>query len=90
MTIRTRMTALLGETEAAAEQADLDTKAVIAQLVLAMQAVGLDPNDDDQLDQFMKLLKTLATTKSQMVKTAIRNWSSAKAGRALRTAKKAV
>lgn len=75
---------------AEAEDSELDTKAVIAQLVLAMQAVGLDPSDEDQLNQFMKLLKTLATSKAQMVKTAIKNWTGAKAGRALRIAKKAV
>lgn len=90
-TVRNRMEGLLAEfDEPASEQAEMNTKAVIAQLVLAMQAVGLDPSDEDQLDQFMKLLKTLATTKSQMVKTAIKQWTGAKASRALRIAKKAV
>lgn len=110
--LRTRMEALLGETDsrdlepasdyykklnikdwvkgAESETAALNTKAVIAQLVLAMQAVGLDPADEEQLDQFMKLLKTLATNKAQMVKAAIKNWSGAKASRALRVAKKAI
>lgn len=75
---------------AEAEDEALNTKAVIAQLVLAMQASGLDPTDEKQLDKFMKLLKTLATTKAQMVKTAIKSWNGSKSARALRVAKKAV
>lgn len=86
--IRSQMQALLDENSE--EQIDLNAKQVVAQLVLAMQAVGLDPKDDEQLDQFMKLLKTLATTKAQMVKSSIKNWSGAKASKAFRAAKKAV
>ena len=99
--IRSRMEALLGETEPrrAVEASDEDAmqasrdamlKQIIPQLVLAMTALGLDPSDEEQLDMFMKTLKALATTKAQMVKTAIKNWAGAKAGKALRVIKKAV
>lgn len=88
-TIRNKMMALMSETDEG-EKPEANMKLVIAQLVLAMQAVGLDPSDEDQLDQFMKMLKTLATTKATMVKTAIKNWSGAKASKALRLAKKSV
>jgi hypothetical protein len=99
--VRTRMKALLGEVssmdfdprssvEPVKEADSVNLKQIVPQLVLAAQAVGMDLADDDQLEHFMKLLKTLATTKSQMVKTAVRQWTGAKAGRALRVAKKAV
>lgn len=91
-TIRTRMEQILGEkeTDAPSEDTDLSVKKVIPQLVLAMQALGLDTSDEEQLDQFLKMLKVLATSKSQMVKTAIKHWSGSKATRALRVAKKSV
>lgn len=88
-TIRERMTSLLDEADSV-EQTDMSVKKVVPQLVLAMQALGLDTSDEDQLDEFLKTLKTLATTKSMMVKTAIKHWTGAKAGRALRIVKKAV
>ena len=88
-TIRERMTPLLDEADSV-EQTDMSVKKVVPQLVLAMQALGLDTSDEEQLDEFLKTLKTLATTKSMMVKAAIKHWTGAKAGRALRIVKKAV
>lgn len=93
--IRARMEALLDEAAFTSdadvgEEAEVTLKSIVPQLVLTMQAHALDPHDEDDLEYFMKMLKALATTKSQMVKTAIKQWSGAKAGKALRTLKKAV
>ena len=89
-TVRNRMQALLDETEVPAFEMDMSVKRIVPQLVLAMQALGLDTSDEEQLDEFLKTLKALATSKSQLVKSAIKHWSGAKSGRALRIAKKAV
>jgi hypothetical protein len=94
-TIRERMTPLLDESAFTSDadvgdEAEVTLKSIVPQLVLTMQAHALDPHDEEDLDYFMKMLKALATTKSQMVKSAIKQWSGAKAGKALRVLKKAV
>jgi hypothetical protein len=93
--IRARMEALLDESAFTSdadvgEEAEVSLKSLIPQLVLTMQAHALDPHDEGDLDYFLKMLKTLSTTKAPMVKSAIKQWSGAKAGKALRVMKKAV
>jgi hypothetical protein len=86
------MTALLGENEAPTEESPslVSFKPLVQQLVVAMQAIGLNPDEDDNVDVFLKMLKTLSTSKAQMLRAALKNRSGAKASRALRVAKKAV
>lgn len=69
---------------------DMDPKVVAPQLVLAAQALGLDPHSETDLEKFMHVLKALATTKAQKLKSAMTHWSSTKATKAVRTAKASI
>lgn len=95
-TIREQMKELLGETVDQADQieseemeaeVEVDMKALAPQLLLAMQAMGLDVGNDEHLDAFMKTLKVMATSKANIMKTALRRWSGARAARAVKVAK---
>lgn len=91
--IQSRMAALLGESDAPTEENPLplaNFKPLVQQLVVAMQAIGLNPDEDDNVDVFLKMLKTVSTSKAQMLRTALKNRTGAKASRAVRIAKKAV
>jgi hypothetical protein len=94
-TLRTRMEALVGTTsrqEAAEEGAEveIDLKLLAPQLALAMQTMGLAMDDDEQLDAFLKTLKVAATTKSALLKQAIRRWNPSRATKAVKAAKAAL
>lgn len=87
--VRQRMLSVLGEW-GEPEEMDSDEvsmKALAPQLILAMQAMGLDMSNDDHIDQFLKTLKTLATSKSSLLKMALKRWSPSKATKALKVAK---
>jgi hypothetical protein len=90
--VTVQMKALLGE-DTVGEQEEMDAevevnmKALAPQLILAMQAMGLDPGDEDHLDAFMKTLKVMATSKANILKVALRRWTGAKAKAAVKVAK---
>lgn len=90
--VTVQMKALLGE-DTVGEQEEMDAevevnmKALAPQLVLAMQAMGLDPGDEEHLDAFLKTLKVMATSKANILKVALRRWTGAKAKAAVKVAK---
>lgn len=90
--VTVQMKALLGE-DTVGEQEEMDAevevnmKALAPQLILAMQAMGLDPGDEDHLEAFMKTLKVMATSKANILKVALRRWTGAKAKAAVKVAK---
>lgn len=90
--LRKRMEALVStpsrhEAEEGAEPMEVDMKALAPQLALAMQSMGLEMDNDEHLDTFLKTLKTMATTKSSLLKQAIRRWNPGRATKAVKTAK---
>lgn len=93
--VTSQMKALLGE-DTVGEQEEMDAeievdmKALAPQLILAMQAMGLDPGSEEHLDAFLKTLKVMATSKSNLLKVALRRWTGAKAKAAVKVAKAAV
>ena len=93
--VSAQMKALLGE-DTVGEQEEMDgevevnMKALAPQLILAMQAMGLDPGDEEHLDAFMKTLKVMATSKANILKVALRRWTGAKAKQAVKIAKATV
>lgn len=95
-TIRSQMEELLGETNERHEQEEMDgevevnMKALAPQLALAMQSLGLDPSEEEHIDAFLKSLKMMATSKSNLLKQALKRWSGAKASKAVKVAKAAI
>ena len=90
--IREQMKELLGEgnwgeQEEMDAEVEVNMKALAPQLVLAMQAMGLDTASDEHLEAFMKTLKVMATSKANILKVAMRRWTGAKAMKAVKLAK---
>jgi len=91
--LRKRMEALVAgpntRQEAADEAADSDLplKPLIQQLLLGMQAIGVDAGDDDAVEEYLKTLKMVATTKKAMFMTALKQFSGSRATRAVKAAK---
>jgi len=71
------------------EQEMPDAKIVVPQLVLAMDALGMDPGDEGQQEVFIGMLKKLVTNKSALLK-GMRTYNAAKAAKALKVARTAV
>jgi hypothetical protein len=92
--IQRQMEELLGEgtrvEQEGSEEVDVNLKALAPQLVLAMQTMGLDPSEEEHIDAFLKSLKTLATSKSTLLKQALKRWSGARASKAVKLAKAAL
>lgn len=86
MNIADRMRALLEEMD---EGASGDPKVLVPQLVLAMDAVGMDPGDEGHQEIFFAMLKKLATNKSALLK-AMKNYNASRAAKALKVAKMGV
>ncbi len=94
-TIREQMQVILGESPKRTEQEEggeehvplANFKPLIQQLVLAMQAMGMNASDDEEVDAFLKMLKAVSTTKASMFRQALRQWSGAKAAKAVKVAK---
>lgn len=90
--VTAQMKALLGE-DTVGEQEEMDAevevnmKALAPQLILAMQAMGMDPGNEEHLDAFLKTLKVMATSKANILKVALRRWTGAKAAKAVKVAK---
>lgn len=90
--VTSQMKALLGE-DTVGEQEEMDAevevdmKALAPQLILAMQALGLDPGEEEHIDSFMKTLKVMSTSKANLMKVALRRWTGAKAAKAVKLAK---
>jgi hypothetical protein len=82
MQITSKMLALLGEEEVPKER----IAALLPQLVLAMDAIGLDPKDEMHQEVFIGILKQLSTNKSALLK-AMKTFSGAKATKAVKAAK---
>lgn len=81
-----RMRALLEEME---EGASGDPKVLVPQLVLAMDAVGMDPGDEGHQQMFIAMLKKLITNKSALTK-AMKSYNASRAAKALKVAKMGV
>ena len=67
---------------------EMDMRKVMAQLAMAMHALGMDPQDEDAQDKFVALLKKLGaspTTKNLLAKHAGKG-ASAKAMKAAKAA----
>lgn len=88
MGISENMKALLNEAEEG-KAIEIDTKAAMMQLALAMDALGLDPQDEDAQEGFIHFLKQMATNKATL-KRAFSNFSAAKAAKAVKAAKATV
>lgn len=90
-----RIRSMMEQTEApmaeeAEESASVDYfDALIPQLVLAMDAAGMDPSDKDQQMEFIQLLKKIHLRPGLLVK-AMKNYSSSKASKAMKAAKAAI
>lgn len=63
---------------------------IVPQLVLAMDAAGMDPSDKDQQDKFLAMLKLLAGAKKSELMKAMKTYSSSKARKAVKAAKSAI
>jgi hypothetical protein len=87
MTIADKMQNLLSEAE---EGGDMDMKKVLPQLVLAMEAMGMDPADEEHQKQFIGVLKALVGPKKAALMKAMKSFSGAKASKALKAAKASV
>lgn len=83
MSVADRMKNILGEAE---ESVEIEMKAALPQLVLAMDAMGLDPQDEAHQEQFVALLKKLITNKSKLM-AAMKMFSASKAKKAVKAAK---
>lgn len=86
MSVVERMQNLLSEAE---EGMDMDMKKVLPQLVLAMDAMGMDPADEEHQKQFIGMLKKIVSNKAGLMK-AMKGFSASKATKALKAAKAAV
>jgi hypothetical protein len=80
------MKSLLSEAE---ESVEIEMKAALPQLILAMDAMGLDPQNDEHQEQFVAMLKKLVTNKSKLM-SAMKMFSASKAKKALKAAKASV
>jgi len=94
--LRKRMEALVTGPDARQEAADeasdgdlplANLKPLIQQLLLGMQAIGLDSSNDDDVESYLKMLKMVATTKKAMFMTAMKQFSGSRATRAVKAAK---
>lgn len=86
MSVYERMQSILEEAEMGAEGAELDMKAALPQLVLAMDAMGLDPKSEDDQAKFFALLKKMVSSKASLMK-AMRTFSAGKARTAVKAAR---
>lgn len=82
MNITERMAALIEEMDEGAG----DPKILIPQLVLAMDAAGMDPGDEGHQEIFIGMLKKLVTNKAALLK-AMKHHTAARAAKALKVAK---
>jgi hypothetical protein len=71
------------------EALEPNLKAILPQLALAMDAAGMDPSNEEHQDQFVTLLKKLATNKAAL-KKAMRTFTASKAMKAVKAAKAAI
>lgn len=92
-----RIRSMMEQTEApVAEEAEesmgasMDVAAIVPQLVLAMDAAGMDPSDKDQQAEFVSMLKLLAGAKKSELMKAMKTYSSSKAKKAMKAAKAAI
>ena len=86
MTITPKMLALLGEENT---EGMPDPKILIPQLVLAMDAAGMDPGDEGHQEIFISMLKKLITSKAALLK-GMKMFNTSRAAKALKVAKAAV
>ena len=87
MAIADKMQILLSEAE---EGGEMDMKKVLPQLALAMEAMGMDPADEEHQQKFIAVLKMLAGPKKAALMKALKSFSGAKASKALKAAKASV
>lgn len=85
MNITPKMLALLGEEN----ESMPDPKVLIPQLVLAMDAAGMDPGDEGHQEIFIGMLKKLVSSKAALLK-AMKMFNASKATKALKAAKAAI
>lgn len=83
MSVTEQMKALLEEGDAGS---DSEMKMVLPQLVSAMMSIGLDPQDDDNQDHFIAMLKMVVMNKAKL-KKAMNSFTGAKAAKAVKVAK---
>lgn len=93
--IRESMEALLNgtSTEPRTEQEESEApalKPLMQQIVMVMQTMGVPLDDDDAVDEFLKTLKVVATSKAAVLRSAIRSWNNAKAAKSVKAAKAAL
>lgn len=89
MSVSERMQAILEEAAEEGMGVEMDMKSALPQLVLAMDAMGLDPKAEEDQDKFFAFLKKMATNKSALMK-AMRTYSAGKATKAIKVAKAAI
>lgn len=87
MNITEKMQSLISEAEEGSM--DVEMKAVLPQLVLAMQAMGMDPHDEEHQDKFIGMLKKLATNKAALMRS-MKMFTGMKAKKAIKTARETV
>jgi hypothetical protein len=85
MSVTPKMLALLGEEN----ERMPDPKVLIPQLVLAMEAAGMDPGDEGHQEIFIGMLKKLVSSKAALLK-GMKMFNASKALKALKVAKAAV
>jgi len=85
MSVSIKMLALLGEEN----EPMPDPKVLIPQLVLAMDAAGMDPGDEGHQEIFIGMLKKLITSKSALLK-GMKMFNASRATKALKIAKAAI
>lgn len=84
MSVSNQMKALLEESE------EMDLSAIIPQLVLGMEAMGLDPSEEDGQKKFVQILKLLSGSKKAALISGMKKFTSSKAKGALKAAKASV
>lgn len=78
------------EAEESAMAMSMDIDAIVPQIVLAMDAAGLDPSDAQQQAEFVAMLKLLAGAKKPALMKAMKTYSSSKARKAVKAAKASI